>query len=86
MSSIFSENDSNIKVLIPRFQGVLSLYYNNKTHRIGFLDREIYNTYPELYNSEPDDPLSIDDLNKRKIYLMLKHAKWISPVLLRGMC
>ena len=92
MSSIFSEKDSNVKVLIPRFQGSLSLYYNNKTHRIGFLDREIYDAYPELANeatqsdSEPEDPLPIEDLSKRKIYLVLKHAKWISPILLKGVC
>lgn len=92
MSSIFSEKDSNVKVLIPRFQGSLSLYYNNKTHRIGFLDREIYDAYPELANdatqsdSGPEDPLSIEDLSKRKIYLVLKHAKWISPILLKGVC
>ena len=92
MSSIFSEKDSNVKVLIPRFQGSLSLYYNNKTHRIGFLDREIYDAYPELANdatqsdSGPEDPLSIEDLSKLKIYLVLKHAKWISPILLKGVC
>lgn len=90
MSSIFSEKDSNVNVLIPRFQGSLSLYYNNKTHRIGFLDSEIYDAYPELalvrndYDSEPEDPLSIEDLSKRKICLVLKHAKWISPILLKG--
>ncbi len=87
MSSIFSEKDSNVKVLIPRFQGSLSLYYNNKTHRIGFLDREIYDAYPELANdATQSDPLSIEDLSKRKIYLVLKHAKWISPILLKGVC
>jgi len=103
MSSIFSEKDSNVKVLIPCFQGSLSLYYNNKTHRIGFLDREIYDAYPEMYGDEDggesewsrdkqnplvldDNPLSIEDLNKRKIYLVLKHANWISPILLKGMC
>ena len=93
MSSIFSEKDSNVKVLIPRFQGSLSLYYNNKTHRIGFLDREIYDAYPELAPNATDalcdmeeSPLSIEDLSKRKIYLVLKHAKWISPILLKGVC
>jgi hypothetical protein len=88
MSSIFSEKDSNVKVLIPRFQGRLSLYYNNKTHRIGFLDREIYDAYPELESSPVTDesPLSIEDLSKRKIYLVLKHARWISPILLKGVC
>lgn len=87
MSSIFSEKDPNVKVLIPCFQGSLSLYYNNKTHRIGFLDREIYDAYPEMYGgAEPEDPLSVEDLNKRKIYLVLKHSKWISPILLKGMC
>jgi hypothetical protein len=96
MSSIFSEKDSNVKVLIPRFQGSLSLYYNNKTHRIGFLDREIYDAYPELANEDianeaaksdsEESPLSIEDLSKRKIYLILKHAKWISPILLKGVC
>jgi len=93
MSSIFSEKDSNVKVLIPRFQGRLSLYYNNKTHRIGFLDREIYDAYPELESSpattqcdKEESPLSIEDLSKRKIYLVLKHAKWISPILLKGVC
>ncbi len=92
MSSIFAEKDSNVKVLIPRFQGSLSLYYNNKTHRIGFLDREIYEAYPELANEDitnensEESPLSIEDLSKRKIYLILKHAKWISPILLKGVC
>lgn len=93
MSSIFSEKDSNVKVLMPRFQGGLSLYYNNKTHRIGFLDREIYDVYPELESSPvttlcdtEENPLSIEDLSKRKIYLVLKHAKWISPILLKGVC
>ena len=92
MSSIFSEKDSNVKVLIPRFQGSLSLYYNNKTHRIGFLDREIYDAYPELPNATDalcdmeESPLSSEDLSKRKIYLVLKHAKWISPILLKGVC
>ncbi|UUT40457.1 hypothetical protein [carnivorous sponge associated iridovirus] len=86
MSSIFSEIDSDVKVLISQFQGSLSLYYNNNTHRVGFLDREIYDAYPELARSPavPDHPLSIEDLKKRKIYLILKHAKWISPVLLKG--
>jgi hypothetical protein len=89
MSSIFSEKDSNVRFLIPRFQGSLSLYYNNKTHRIGFLDREIYDAYPELRargegSEQTENPLSIKDLNKRKIYLVLKHAKWISPILLKG--
>jgi hypothetical protein len=84
MSSIFSEKDSNVKVLIPRFQGILSLYYNNKTHRVGFLDREIYDAYPELESSPEENPLSIEDLSKRKIYLVLKHSKWISPILLKG--
>ena len=90
MSSIFSEKDPNVKVLVPRFQGSLSLYYNNKTHRIGFLYREIYDAYPELANEvalcgvEPEDPLSIEDLRKRKISLVLKHAKWISPILLKA--
>lgn len=88
MSSIFfSEKNSNVRILIPRFQGSLSLYYNNKTHRIGFLDREIYDAYPELeLDSEPDNPLSIEDISKRKIYLVLKHSKWISPILLKGVC
>jgi len=93
MSSIFSEKDSNIKILIPRFQRRLSLYYNNKTHRIGFLDREIYDAYPGLESSPvttlcdtEESPLSIEDLSKRKIYLVLKHAKWISPILLKGVC
>jgi hypothetical protein len=88
MSSIFSEKDPNVKVLVPRFQGSLSLYYNNKTHRIGFLDRAIYDAYPELANEvrDSENPLSIEDLSKRKIYLVLKHAKWISPILLKGMC
>jgi len=87
MSSIFSEKDSNVKVLIPHFQRNLSLYYNNKTHQIGFLNHEIYHAYPELSDSiDNPDPLSIEDLNKRKIYLVLKHAKWISPILLKGTC
>lgn len=92
MSSIFSKKDSDVKVLIPYFQGSLSLYYNNKTHRIGFLDSEIYDAYPELVDEtalcgvEPENPLSIEDLRKRKIYLVLKHAKWISPILLKGVC
>lgn len=84
MSSIFSEKDPNVKVLIPHFQG-LCLYHNNKTHRIGFLDREIYDAYPELANeANEESPLSIEDLSKRKIYLILKHAKWISPILLKA--
>ena len=98
MSSIFSEKDSNVKVLIPRFQGGLSLYYNNKSHQIGFLGSEIYAAYPELchephhsdtpppHPADTEDPLSIEDSSKRKIYLVLKHAKWISPVLLKGAC
>ncbi len=87
MSSIFSEKDINVKVLIPRFQGSLSLCYNSNTHQIGFLDRDIYNAYPELrMDTLPDDPLSIEDISKRKIYLVLKHSKWISPILLKGTC
>lgn len=90
MSSIFSEKDSDIKVLIPRFQKSLSLYYNSNTHQVGFLDSEIYDAYPELRvnpNEETDtSPLSIEDLEKRKIYLVIKHAKWISPILLKGAC
>lgn len=87
MSSIFSEKDSNVKVLIPRFQGGLSLYYNNKSHQIGFLGSEIYAAYPELCHSSLNaTALSIADSSKRTIYLVLKHAKWISPVLLKGAC
>lgn len=84
MSSIFSEKDSNVKVLIPRFQGNLSLYYNNRTHRVGFLDTEIYDMYPEVCVTNIDNPLSIEDLNKRKIYLILKHSKWISSIIFKG--
>ena len=92
MNPIFSEKDSNIKVLIPRFHEGLSLYYNNY-NQIGFLDSEIYVVYPELcsldltihpHSIDTEDPLSIEDSNKRKIYLFLKHANWISPVLLKG--
>lgn len=84
MNAIFSEKDPNVKVLIPWFQGDLSLYFNNETHQIGFLDREIYAMCPELRYPEctittPQDPLSIEDARKRKIYLVLKHGKWISP-------
>lgn len=85
MSSIFSEKDSNVKVLIPRFQGILSLYYNKS--QIGFLDSEIYAAYPEMCytpDDAPEDLLSIQDSRKRNIYLILKHAKWIAPVLLKG--
>lgn len=87
MSSIFSEKDPNVKVLIPCFQRSLSLYYNNKTLWVGFVDREIYEAYPEMYDgTDLEDPLSVEDLNKRKICLVLKHSKWISPTLLKSTC
>jgi len=85
MNSIFSGKDPNIKILIPRFQTGLSLYYNNKSHQIGFLDKEVYNTYPEILDDINIilNPLTIEDLNKRKIYLIIKHSKWISPILVK---
>ncbi len=84
MSSIFSEKDSNVKVLIPKFRG-MSLYYNNKSQEIGFLDTDVFNAYPELKDEMNNDlsPLAVKDLNKRHIYLMLKHSRWISPILLK---
>jgi hypothetical protein len=83
--SIFSEKDPNVKVLIPRFQGGLSLYSNS--NQIGFVDRELFNTYPELKELKTYhyslDPLSIEDPTKRKIYLILKHSTWISSIILK---
>jgi hypothetical protein len=84
MSSIFSKKDFKGRVLIPKFQGDVSLYCNNE-QQIGFLDSEVYFTYPELKHTELPifDVLSIKDETKRNIFLILKHSKWISRIIVK---
>ena len=79
MSSFFSKTDTHVKILTP-FQENLSLYYNTRTRRIGFLDSEIYSAYPDFNTLEE---FNVIDMNKRKIYLLLKYSQWISPILLK---